>query len=310
MHAYRVVLRAEIMKLWGLNCDSDLALVQGFPHAFNLSAFKPDILRFPGGTWSNFYDWRSGWARPGYLEFADAPYSKGKSFKLEDFARMFPPPMRVLWTLNIVTDSLISQLDMLHHAVSLGYVIEFIELGNEVNPGNGGPSGRAWPTSKAYMAEMNVWIAALKREFPKAKVAVQGSWEDGWNARLSGKFDAVTLHVYSENHGNDGDIEFAVRDFNMRMKEYISTIPSKKPVWVTEYGSSSWVNGAWGQQQGTHAQAEIQKRLRIEMQNNKRVEIAILHTMCGIHADSYGLYNGFYGNPPDALTQFGAMMAQ
>ena len=106
----------------------------------SLSLVHASTLRFPGGTVANYWDWKNG----NYIE----PISPATGcFGLpSDFGSTFPQNNNTLanfknalnktsakpiWTLNLLTDDLASQLSMLSEAKCLGLPVEYIELGNE-----------------------------------------------------------------------------------------------------------------------------------------------------------------------------------
>ena len=302
--------------MFGLNCDSGLALVQNQSGPFDLAKFGAELIRFPGGTWGNFYDWRTGWARPGYVEWADAAYSNGKHFNLDDLLRHFQPSQKVLWTLNPLTDSLLSNLDFLHAAKAKGFTVEYIEIGNELYQANCPDCARVWPDGKIHASEMTQWVTAIHREFPGAKVAVTGSADtggrcDGWNEALADtEADALTLHPYCNLRADALTAWQALEAWHGNLQRALSTVPAGLDVWVTEYGCMDvdWATGKHGSAVGTQTQAWVQKVMRWFMGQEPRIKIAILHSLCGIGEDKCGLYNGANGEPFNGLTETGTLM--
>ena len=198
-----------------------------------ISALKevaPATLRFPGGSQSNFYDWKTGLldfqANPQssqYIKFwaQNAPKIAGtfpKGIHLEDFM----PLVReigadVILVANLETSAVESQAAWFKQLASKGILPKNIELGNEfwIAMGNDPDSLRRWPDEPAAMAVMHRYEQALRPIVgPGAKFAVQAAgyafWaapqvKEGllrrlsdWDAALRPEswFDAVTIHLY------------------------------------------------------------------------------------------------------------------
>ena len=232
----------------------------------------PQLLRIPGGTESNYWDWQKGGlvnnvreAMAGYpIQFRnkDIRYSASK---LEDIqVGLKETNTSPIFVLNLATSTLESQLEMLRTARDLGIPIKYIELGNElyINVPN---YRRAFPTSADYAKTASEWIAAIKQEFPTAEVALIGvaakpkdsnrrrNWLKNLLPSAMYQADAVTLHIY-KGHGLDSQIEpnssypfFSPEEVplilgqpfrgwhNLQNNDQLKLIPDNKQIWITEY---------------------------------------------------------------------------
>lgn len=178
---------------------------------------QPQLIRFPGGTVSSYWDWRNGWLKEGIDLKFDWAKIKKNSLKLEDLSfackqtGAYP-----LFVLNMITSTLEEQLEMLRYAYGLGLPVKFVELDNEVYLGDPFYVDR-FKTGVEYGKEANNWIAAIKKEFPGVKVSVVGHSArvsagksqkknfvrtDLWNRDVLSVIknaDAMSFHVYGGN---------------------------------------------------------------------------------------------------------------
>jgi hypothetical protein len=195
-----------------------------------LQAVAPAILRFPGGSQANFYDWKSG-----LLDLQEnsrsSAYVKFWAQIAPKIARTFPhgvhledylPLARevgadIILVPNLETATLDDQTAWFRQLAARGILPKNIELGNEfwVAMANDPDSLRRWPDEPHAMAVMHRYEQALRPIVgPGAKFAVQAAgaafWVEPraraplgrrlneWDAALrpEGWFDAVTIHLY------------------------------------------------------------------------------------------------------------------
>jgi len=188
------------------------------------------FVRFPGGSQSNFYNWRTG-----LLDMTATPRSSAYMRFWADIApkirRGFPDGMKigeyakfadkigaeVVLVPNLETSSISEQVAWFKQMKDAGIVPHYIELGNEfwIAMGFDPDSLRRWPDATTSMQTMKQYCAALRPYLPSdARVAVQSSasafWLRGNPVRPAGKrlrqwdldlrpadwFDAVTIHPY------------------------------------------------------------------------------------------------------------------
>lgn len=195
-----------------------------------LQAIAPAILRFPGGSQANFYDWKSG-----LLDLREnsrsSAYVKFWAQIAPKIARTFPHGVHlqeylrlagavgadVILVPNLETATLDDQTAWFRQLAASGILPKHIELGNEfwVAMGNDPDSLRRWPDEPQAMAVMHQYEQALRPIVgPGAKFAVQAAgaafWVEPrargtlgrrlneWDAALRPEswFDAVTIHLY------------------------------------------------------------------------------------------------------------------
>ena len=105
-----------------------------------IKQLKPRVLRFPGGTIADFWDWQRGGILPDLSNVNSRQYpgifrsSRVRQYtasKLEEFkAGLTATQTKPLWVLNILTSDLNSQLAMLRKARDLGINVDYIQIGN------------------------------------------------------------------------------------------------------------------------------------------------------------------------------------
>lgn len=216
-----------------------------FPHVDNpvminnIKKLAPDMIRYPGGTITHDWDWRTGTAKT-------KKNAKDFVHPLEDLKKLLTATgVKVVFDLDIVHSTVDDQLEMLHTAQSLGIAVDYIELGNELYSASKEHGYEVpFPTGAAYADTANVWIAKIRKAFPNAKIAVvhvakkNGTPRmDNWNKdveRVIKDIDAVTYHLYiSEN-----------QNFEKRKQIFLDAYynPSNRPVWFTEYGKMGSAN--------------------------------------------------------------------
>ena len=233
---------------------------------------NPKLLRIPGGTESNYWDWQKGGlitnvreAMAGYpINFSNKDLRYNAS-KLEDIQKGIQATNTVpIFVLNMATSNLESQLEMLRTAKALGMAVKYIELGNElyINVPN---YRRAFPTSADYAATASKWIAAIKQEFPAVEIALIGvvskskssfrrkNWLKSLLYSAMHQADAVTIHIYNgyslkssidpnSTYPFFTDEEIPIilgqpfRSWqNFQNNRQLELIPNNKQIWITEY---------------------------------------------------------------------------
>lgn len=233
---------------------------------------KPKLLRIPGGTESNYWDWQKGGliedvreAMAGYpIDFRNKEL-KYKDSKLSDIKQGLQETNTIpVFVLNLASSNLKSQLKMLRTAKSLGIPVKYIELGNEfyIDVPN---YRRVFPTSDDYAKTAKSWIEEIKKEFPDAKIALVGvipksqdsrrvkDWNKNIISSAMADADSITLHVYN-GHGLSSSVppestypffteeEVSIilgQPFRNAEKFYtrdeFKLIPDDKKIWITEY---------------------------------------------------------------------------
>jgi hypothetical protein len=197
-----------------------------------VKATMPAILRFPGGTQSNYYNWHTGLfsfdAKPNssayYKFWADLAPRLAQAFpngvSMEEYATFAGQVgANVILVPNLETSSVEEQTAWFSKLSSEHILPKDIELGNEFWIATGGDPNvmRIWPDERTSFAVMQQYEAALRPIVgPGARFAVQASaasfnllpndprpfyrrlqqWDQ--DLRPADWFEAVTAHFYPE----------------------------------------------------------------------------------------------------------------
>lgn len=195
-----------------------------------LKAMDLAFVRFPGGSQSNYYDWRTG--------LLDMPSTPRSSPYMRFWAEIapkirtgFPQGVKiaeytkfarevgaeVVLVPNLETSSIVEQVEWFRQMQAAGVVPRYVELGNEfwIAMGFDPDVLKRWPDEPTTMRIMKQYCDALRPYFPPGtRVAVQSAasafWLRGnpvrpagrrlrqWDVDLkpAGWFDAVTIHPY------------------------------------------------------------------------------------------------------------------
>lgn len=205
----------------------DAAMIPG------VKRLAPEILRFPGGTVANFWDWRAGQlsvpkvteGASRYREFLMSvePHTRAahpNGISVERFAEIASEVgAEVVLVVNLESDTVQSQQEWFAHMHSLGIVPRRIEMGNEFYLALlGDRESRLrfpdWATTAKITRE---YVDAIRPFLPAdAVVAVQSAGSRFWSREDQGAgefhhwwtwdddmspelwFDAVTVHPYAE----------------------------------------------------------------------------------------------------------------
>lgn len=212
------------------------------------------IIRYPGGSVSNFWDWQKGWFVEGEVAGVTKNNklysSKQTSNNGLDQLKMLvdEADCDVVFTLNMVSRTIEDQIEMLKNAQSLGIPIKWIELGNEFNLQRN-PGREKFVTPSNYGKVSNQWINNLKKQFPNVKIAVVGGnrsynkYVKNWNndvLRNVPNTDAMVAHIYADpdqivdGSGINFKSLFEVFE-NVFTESGFTNVGSNKFIWVTEY---------------------------------------------------------------------------
>ncbi len=228
------------------------------------------------------------------------------------------------------------QVAMLRAAQSMGVPIKFIELGNELY--DSGSYSYFVRNATSYVNKVNAWIPVLKRDFPRARVAVVGfvsgdcnsDYETGplrlppltygnpWNATVLAGVrgeDAITLHpYYADNLTPDPVIPGSVED-PRELAVMLSTAAQDCAVNLTTRHNSLlsfisprldlWMT-EWGLaadpnalMYGSWAQGLTEATFATELARQPRVQLAT----------NYGMFNGdiwgsIFNNAPTGYSDY------
>jgi hypothetical protein len=237
-----------------------------------ITELDPGNFRYPGGTVGNFWDWNSGYYNEVGRQFPPiGPSAQGPMpYKLENLREVYDRTGAMpVYMLNMLTESLDDQLDMLRHARQIGLPVQYIEMGNEFYLDDH-PEKYNYPTHYPritdYTDSCRVWTSRLKQEFPDARIAMIGvnhpaSWVNRQRARewndvamrnMQGiSCDAMTIHIYAKNNlpaPTPYDMIGQCIAFVQQQRVLDPSIPERYPLWITEYnfeGNGNPFPGQW-----------------------------------------------------------------
>lgn len=215
-----------------------------------LSAAHGSVVRYPGGTPSDYWDWHTGCETPHPPDPAckyPAPPTAWASY-----VNQVGVPTTI-YDVNQLHSDLGYQISGIRAMRSQGVAIRMLELGNEMYDSTRSDVMEAYPSPMDYALKMANWTAELKREFPDVRVAVIAARARKdlarlaeWNAgvfKVPGTWDAATIHVYaplasvtSPEHFPAllaGAFDVAAEEVTNRQAE----IPAALGIWVTELGT-------------------------------------------------------------------------
>jgi len=219
--------------------------------------------RFPGGTPSNYFNWRSGKASD--CPFPEGPSTPGRWRQWVNRSGLTD----TVYVVNQLTDNVADAIAALKAHRAEGQQIRYLELGNEMYDESDPNIVRKDKTPRDYAIRMARWTAALKEEFPEAKVALVGErWNPGvpptreqvWNREVlqdpvSWQADAATIHVYAGGMPNAAPAPWKYPAFLRGAYAYArgnrqiiaEQVPQHLRVWVTEVGvfPAGPLDGTW-----------------------------------------------------------------
>jgi hypothetical protein len=226
-----------------------------------------EIIRYPGGTESQYFDWQTGRSVPSSL------WSKGTlfnhsyigtvphiSYPLSQLYYFYEQTgIKPIFCLNLLTKTLSNQIQMLQAADSLGIPIEYIELGNELFFTDKDFENK-YPNPIDYVLDIkNNWIPQISALFPNTQIAVIGSY-DGltdlngnpvpprihtWNDTLFANnlgANAIAFHYYippnTTTISNPNIVQALAapfRHWSTLKRNTLDNVTNGKECWITEY---------------------------------------------------------------------------
>jgi hypothetical protein len=233
---------------------------QGFDYAHpgfaaGTSPLQPRVLRFPGGTTANFYDWRTD-------SYTDASMDKGWAGKHIELFRLANKQLgrpafiryckahgiQPIWVLNVHRETAADMGAWLEKIESEGGKIERVELANEPywDP-------RAHSNVWRYMELSRPLAEALHKLRPGIKIAAcvaphgdLSKYETTWNEPLMKQawfFDAVVHHQYDRmppevaQADADAQAQVLIRPESRWSEWWDKLRPTlqNRPLWLTEW---------------------------------------------------------------------------
>lgn len=241
----------------------------------------PDVLRIPGGTVANYWDWQRG----GLVDLKGLTDTPGQfrpehvlaydSGKLEGYRGLFVETgARAMIVLNMLTSDLDSQIAYIRQALDAGLPVRYVELGNELYESRASYTD-VYPTPESYAEAAATWARAVRQAFPDLKVAVIGanprvaarkadqrvsSWNDVGLEKALPDADALTFHDYQpatvrSREFPPEEVDRALAFAGQQTRQMVSAdltsrMPASSEIWVTEFNilpqkGSPAVAGTW-----------------------------------------------------------------
>ncbi len=227
----------KVRPIIGFNQNwSYMPSVSGSKMVSSFRALKPEMLRYPGGTMTHSFDWRTGKITTRPQKVAQPP---------SEFKKMCDAvKCKAIFVLDICNRTLEDQLDMLQEAKKVGFSIQFVELGNELYAKDKGYE-KVLPSGADYGRRVAEWTPRIKSRFPGAKVSAlllarsvrpSNKRMYTWNSEIipltKNVVDAFTYHIYIGESG--GNFDATAQNFrNVIARDQLG----KKELWITEYGT-------------------------------------------------------------------------
>lgn len=212
------------------------------------------LIRYPGGTVANFWDWQNGGFENKPVLGRPNPHPKLRHTAdgLNELKLLVDKAhCDVVFVLNMTSRTVDDQIEMLQKAQSIGIPVKWVELGNEFNIKES--IGRlVYHTPNDYAITCKKWITEIKMNFPGARVAVIGGNLNykfanvdvsDWNKDVLYNVpnaDAIVAHIYplpkAFMDGNDINFE---KLYNDCIEKYnnrgYNLIDNNTKIWITEY---------------------------------------------------------------------------
>lgn len=271
---------------------------------------QPGIIRYPGGTAGNYWDWQRGWIMasseadfPWDMKGVEPVHNTPAEFNNAATGADFTP----IFVLNMLTSDVNYQLAMLKEADRLGMPVKYVGLGNENYLSR---YAERFPSGSDYGSEAASWAKAVKEVFPDALVSVSAfavkatppnderrrDWNKGLFDAIQDvpEIEAVTVHVYIDariSRGPDArderatttDLPVILGDSFIPddlMVSTLSAIPDRYQVWITEYNlrdkehliHSTWTHGLFA------------GNLTFRLLEEPRISMLLYHSLVGTSA--------------------------
>ena len=291
----------------------------------SVKSMGPDLLRYPGGNVSNYWDWETGWffdqSVLDTILLPDTILSPPQAWSglspIDIRPTRFHEALnqidsKGIFVLNMMSSSLDNQISSLQNAIDSGIILNRIELGSEFNHNNPFSTIR-FPTAGDYARECNTWIDSVKGLIPNTLIGVvagnRGSepsraWR--WNdsiCSIVNDADALIWHLYLYLYDTDTtftDKQVLAYPFyrvplyeKWRGFQDTTSIIQNHRLWVTEYNlfdktTEKVFTNTW-------AHVLLLSGINHNLLNNNLVDIMIQHNVSGIFSnfDAIDTQNNF-----------------
>jgi len=268
-----------------------------------LDELSTTLIRYPGGTGSNYWNWQTGTFETSYDSTTiTLPWSQVSYYD----SVISPRSIDTIWVVNMLTRTSADQLNYLTDTNdTYGMPIKYVELGNEFYLTDASYLAK-YPTAEDYALDTISWLPTLRSGFPNAKYAVTGALSAGsavnrrntWNEKITAIYtdavqnpgsvlpDAITLHSYQRPTASSYQaielwLTTSLESEITRIANEISSIylnlgtqGDDIKIWITEYN----IIDDFNEVSGTWAHALYVLAMQFKMMEFNEVEMTILHS--------------------------------
>jgi hypothetical protein len=276
-------------------------------HLAQLTALAPQSLRFPGGTYANFYHWKQGGAdRSEVKKVPDKRLRNTMLFNLkqlnmdsgkvvfDDFMSACQQAgLQAYVVLNLYLGSPEESAGWVKYAQSKGYDIAGWELGNELYMG---AYKDKFPNVNAYIKVAKKHVAAIRAVDKNARVGIVAapfslvgskkgqSYKQAWNQAVAREhfYDAYVVHHYfgfpekkDMNFSELKDYVFALsEEMTTKRMDYYRMLFGSKDMWVTEW---NWMGFKQKKANNTHLNALFVADMFIQLLVYPEIKVSMYH---------------------------------
>ncbi len=284
----------------------------------SVAQLRPRLIRYPGGTIGDYWNWETGFALPIELwvpagplvNFRNLGLISSQRFRLSDYhALLNRVGAQAFLQLNVCSSRLLApnaihhQMRLVRNAQLLGMSTAHIQLGNEAYFPEEDFESR-FPTGGSYAREMLIWLDSVRTIAPQAKVAVIGStrsatlpsgepnpertrwWNDSLISILPGT-QSVSFHYYYPPLAGGASPslrEFfgnGLRQWQLFKSNTIDFLPMGWRAWITEYNTNDGATSGMYSLATTWAHGLYTTLLFSEYLKESRVDLIFPHQITG-----------------------------
>ncbi len=212
---------------------------------------RPGILRFPGGTVGNWYQWRTddfwGWesTAPAFSQSCRIYRDENRKYGWDGYVALIRRyNMEPVIMINILSQTAADAAAWFDYMDSINFPVRYAEFGNENSYGFGdGQRDSNLQTIEDYIRVTKDFSQEIRKNHPNIKLAVNADrWNSTWRDALAEEtyYDAVVIHEYQ----GPGDAVWT----SSTVTEYLSgenlvdtnaafwkDVIGNRPMWITEW---------------------------------------------------------------------------
>ena len=177
--------RRRTPPLYGWSTEITVTDVGDMQLAATTALTAASIARYPGGTPADYMDWRTGWHWPNMTwsphdgPWYNVPPRNAVPADWHKWTQAADIPFTCIDVCQLCNNSgqcctLELELAGLREHARVGNDVTHVELGNEMYDTSRADVMRQYPQPSDYSDKMLAWVRSIKKEFPKAQVALVG----------------------------------------------------------------------------------------------------------------------------------------